>query len=250
VGLYKPWAASMDEGWTRWLLERYEFPFVNLTNKQLREGSLDDIDTLLLPDVGPSILESGSPDDPRAAAHWSPLPPEYAGGLGPEGGEAIARWVRDGGTAVALDSSSEYLIQLLDLPVANALTDIPDDRFSAPGTMLRILVDTEHPLGFGMRPREAAYFAGSPAFVTRLPDARFDRHVIARYPDHRADIPISGYIRGAELLERRAAVVVLRVGKGRVVLIGFRPQHRAQPHRTFKLLFNALFLAGAERTGL
>ena len=250
VGLYKPWVASMDEGWTRFLLERYEFPFLNLSNEQIRGGSLDAIDTLLLPDVGKSILESGLPDDPRRASAWAPLPPEYAGGLGPEGGEAIARWVREGGTAVALDSSSDYLIQLLGLPVANALAEVTDEQFSAPGTMLRILVDTDHPLGFGMRPREAAYFAGSPAFVTRPPDARFGRQVVARYPDHRDDIPISGYIRGADLLERRAAVVEVQVGKGRVILIGFRAQHRAQPHRTFKLLFNALFLAGAEKTEL
>ncbi len=149
-----------------------------------------------------------------------------------------------------MDSSSEYLIRLLELPVANVLADVGDDIFSAPGTMMRILVDTGHPLGFGMRTREAAYFARSPAFRTRVPDARFDRQVVARYPDHRDDIPVSGYLRGAELLERRAAVVEVTVGEGRVVLIGFRPQHRAQPHRTFKLLFNALFLAGLESTEL
>jgi hypothetical protein len=251
VGLYKPWMASMDEGWTRWLLERYEFPFVNLNNEAFRDGSFaDQIDTLLLPDVGQSIIESGEPEDPQRARFRAPLPPEYAGGLGPEGGAAIARWVREGGTAVALDSSGDYLIGLLDLPVANVLDEVPEDRFSAPGTMLRILVDTEHPLGYGMRPRDAAYFAGSPAFRTGVPDARFDRRVVARYPDHRDDIPLSGYIRGAELLQRRAAAVEVQVGKGRVILIGFRPQHRAQPHRTFKLLFNALFLAGAEETEL
>jgi hypothetical protein len=251
VGLYKPWVASMDEGWTRWLLERYEFPFANLSNEQIRDASFADrIDALLLPDVDPSVLESGKPGDPRAAARWSPLPPEYQGGLGLEGGQAIARWVRGGGTVVALNSATGYLIQLLELPVSNVLADVPGDRFSAPGTMLRILVDTTHPLAYGMRPEEAAYFAGSPAFRTRVPDARFDRQVIARYPGHRDDIPLSGYVRGVELLERRAAVVEVQVGKGRVVLIGFRPQHRAQPHRTFKLLFNALFLAGAEKTDL
>ncbi len=251
VGLYKPWVASMDEGWTRWLLERYEFPFVNLSNQQIRDGSFADrIDTLLLPAVGESIIESGEPDDPRRARFWSPLPPDYAGGLGPEGGEALARWIREGGTAVALDSSSAYLIRLLGLPVSNVLGEVDDDHFSAPGTMLRILVDNEHPLGFGMQPREAAYFADSPAFRTNVPDARFDRHVVARYPSHRDDIQVSGYIRGTELLERRAAVVEVKVGKGRVILIGFRPQHRAQPHRSFKLLFNALFMAGVEETDL
>ena len=73
---------------------------------------------------------------------------------------------------------------------------------------------------------------------------RFDRRVVASYPEYDDQILVSGYLKGADLLERRAAVVDLRVGKGRVVLIGVRAQHRAQPHRTFKLLFNSLYLAG------
>ena len=92
-----------------------------------------------------------------------------------------------------------------------------------------------------MRDDEAIYFADSPAFKTRVPDPRFDRHVVARYPDHVRDILLSGYLEGGEILERRAAVVEYRVGEGRVVLIGFRAQHRGQPLRTFKLLFNALY---------
>ncbi len=140
---------------------------------------------------------------------------------------------------VALDSSCAYLIDLLGLPVSDALAN--GAEVEAPGTMLRVLVDTSHPLGYGLRREEAAYFARSPAFRTTVPDARFDRQVVARYPDHRDDIPVSGYLRGAERLSRLAAVVEMRVGRGRVVLIGFRAQHRAQPLRTFKLLFNALY---------
>ena len=81
----------------------------------------------------------------------------------------------------------------------------------------------------------------SPAFKTRVPDPRFGRDVIARYPENEQDILLSGYLEGGELLERRAAVVEYRIGEGRVVLIGFRAQHRGQPLRTFKLLFNALY---------
>jgi glutamine amidotransferase-like uncharacterized protein len=74
--------------------------------------------------------------------------------------------------------------------------------------------------------------------------------VVATYPENAADILVSGYLKGGERLERKAAVVEYKVGKGRVVLIGFRPQHRAQPHRTFKLLWNALYLAGLEEAEL
>ncbi len=243
VGLYKPWVASMDEGWTRFLLERYAFPHVNLSNADLVDGSFRrSVDILLLPDVDKSIIETGEPaTEEDGDYYFTPLPPEYSGGLGVKGGEAIVKWVREGGTVVALDSSTEYLIALFQLPVKNVLAEVTKEAFDCPGSMLRLLIDTTHPLGYGMRPEEAGYFATSPAFQTSLPDARFDRHVVARYPDHRDDILVSGYLKGGELLERRAAVVELEIGKGKLVLIGFRAQHRAQPHRTFKLLFNALY---------
>jgi len=248
VGLFKPWVASMDEGWTRFLLERYEFPHVSLSNQDIRSGSFaKKIDVLLLPDVSKSIIEEGKPTSDDAHRAFVPLPGDYAGGIETEGKDKIKEWVRNGGTLVALDSSTEFAIDLFDLPVRNALEDV---KVSAPGTHLRILVDILHPLGYGMRPQEAAYFAGSPAFRTSIPDARFDRRVVARYPNHRDDIAISGYIDGAEHLERTAAAVEYTVAKGRVVLIGFRVQHRAQTHSTFKLLFNALLLGGLEETNL
>jgi len=279
IGLYKPWVASMDEGWTRWLLERYEFPFVNLSNEEIRSGEFTEkIDVLLVPDVGKAILAQGKPDkDDRRSRFWSPLPPPYAGGLdetpdtGDEteeskskkskkkerdaekddpdkGGERIKKWVESGGTVVALDSSTEYFIELFELPVQNVLSDVSKERFDCPGSMLRVLVDTKNPLGYGMRSEEAAYFARSPALQTRVPDARFRRRVLARYPDDAADVLISGYLVGAELLKKRAAAVEFEVGRGRVVLIGFRAQHRAQPLRTFKLLFNTFY--GLEETTL
>ena len=179
------------------------------------------------------------------------MPPKYSGGLGPEGDDEIKKWVDKGGTVVAMDDSTEYLIELFQLPVTNVLEDVrSEDRFSAPGTMLRIEVDTQHPMGFGLQPEEAAYFANSAAFQTSVPDSRFGRQVVARFPSHRDDIPISGYIKGADLLTRKAAIVDFRVGRGRVILIGFRPQHRAQTLRTFKLLFNALYLPGLDKEEL
>src|SRR4029079_8146430 len=128
----------------------------------------------------------------------------------------------------------------------NVLEKVTDEQFHVPGSMLRILMDTSHPLSWGMSAEEVAFFADSPAFQTRLPDARFERRVVASYPEHGTDILVSGYLKGSERLERQAAVVELKVGKGRVVLIGFHPQHRAQPHRTFKLLWNSLYWGALE----
>ena len=254
IGLFKPWVANMDEGWTRWLLERHEFPFENLSNEEIRSGAfIGKTDVLLFPDVNESIIARGAPakDDKEWRRYWVPLPPEWSGGIdewpdaeedGPKkGGQRIKKWVEEGGTVVALDSSTEYFINLFELPVENVLADTSREQFNCPGSMLRLLVDTSHPLGFGLRPEEAAYFARSPAFQTRPPDARFRRHVVARYPGDEKDILVSGYLKGGELLEKRAAVIEFNIGKGRLVLIGFRAQHRAQPQRTFKLLFNALY---------
>jgi hypothetical protein len=145
---------------------------------------------------------------------------------------------------VALDTSADYFIDLFELPVKDVVADANHPDLVCPGSTLRVEVDTTHPLGWGLRADEAIYFADSPAFKTSVPDPRFDRHVVARYPDHVRDILLSGYLEGGEILERRAAVVEYRVGDGRVVLIGFRAQHRGQPLRTFKLLFNALYEVG------
>jgi Zinc carboxypeptidase len=247
VGLYKPWVASMDEGWTRWLLEQYGFAYESLTNDRMRSGDYrGKVDALVLPDVERDVIEKGEPAGAEERRFWRPLPPAYSGGVEAPGGEALKHWVRDdGGTLVALSASTAYAIELFGLPVVDVLARVGRDSFNAPGSLLRILLDPDQPLAWGLRREEAAYFANSPAFETRPPDPRFRRTIVARYPDDAGDVLVSGYLQGGERLARRAAVVDFEVGAGRVVLFGFRPQHRAQPLATFKLLFNALYLAKA-----
>lgn len=242
VGLYQPWTTSMDEGWTRLLLDRYEFNHRPVRNDDLRRGSLADLDVLILPDIPAAAIRDGA-----AGGRYSgeAMPPDYSGGVSREGGEALKRWVEGGGTLVAVNAASEYAIDLLGLPVSNTLARVDPDAFSAPGTSLRVLLDTEHPLAWGLRAEEVVYADEPPAFATRLPEPGWSRRVVARYPDDRRDILVSGYLRGEALLARRAAAVEVGVGKGKVLLFGFKPCHRAQTHRTFKLLFNALYLAAA-----
>ena len=242
VGLYQPWTASMDEGWTRLLLDRYEFHHRPLRNDDLRRGRLADVDVIVLPDLSAAAIRDGVAGGRSGGER---MPPEYRGGLGKEGGEALKRWVEGGGNLVAVNGASEYVIELFGLPVSNALAGVGRERFSAPGTSLRVLLDSEHPLSWGMRPEEVIFVDDSPAFLTRLPEPNQSRHVVARYPEDRRDILVSGYLKGEELLARRAAAVEVGVGKGKVLLLGFKPANRAQTHRTFKLLFNALYLAAA-----
>ncbi|MGH9362911.1 MAG: hypothetical protein ACRD2T_13435, partial [Thermoanaerobaculia bacterium] len=251
VGLYKPWVASMDEGWTRFLLERYGFPLQSLENEEVRKGAFKGrIDVLLLPDVGKDILEKGEPSAAEARRFWDTLPPPYAGGLGEEGGKQIKKWVEEGGTLVALDSAAEYVLDLFALPARDVLAKVSEEEFHAPGSTLRVRLDPTHPLAYGLEPEEGIYVSDSPAFETAPTDARFTRRLVATYPDDARDILLSGYLKGGERLERRVALVDFAVGKGRVVLFGFRPQHRAQTLRTLKLLWNALYLGGLEEVKL
>ena len=234
VGLYRPWVASSDEGWTRWLFERWGVPFDSLRDREIRAGGLRRrFDTIVVPDVGYRTLMRGH--DPARTML------EYAGGIGEEGAIALREFIRDGGTLVLLDSSSEFAVQELDVPVRlrepGEVTDGDGQPWYAPGSLLRVRWDTEHPVAQGMPDESAVFFAHSPVFET-VPGATGVR-VVGRYPD--SDLLLSGYAQGEEQVAGAAALVEVSLGRGRVILFGFRPQHRAQTHETFKLLFNALY---------
>jgi hypothetical protein len=242
VGLYKPWVASMDEGWTRFLLERYGFAPVTLDNAAIRAGKLSaKVDVIVLPDVRKDVIATGKPKREEGEMGYFPEPrPEHAGGLGKEGAAALGEFVEGGGTLVALASASEYAIEELQLPVRNVLSRVKADEFLCPGALVRIEVDPSPPVAFGLPASTPAFLNAPLAFQTALPGAEMTRRVLASYPAEARDVLVSGWIRGEEKLTRNAAAVALTRGKGKVVLIGFRAQHRAQTNATFPFLFNAL----------
>jgi hypothetical protein len=242
VGLYKPWIASMDEGWTRFLLERYGFVPVTLDNAAIRSGRLaSKVDVLVLPDVEKEVIATGKPKREEGEMKYFPEPrPEYAGGLGKEGAAAIREFVDGGGTLVALASASEYAIEELQLPVRNVLAKAKPEEFLCPGSLVRVEVDPAHPVTFGLPASLPVFLDGPLAFQTAMPGAEMSRQVLASYPAEARDVLVSGWIRGEQKLTRNAAAVALTYGKGKLVLIGFRAQHRAQTIATFPFLFNAL----------
>jgi hypothetical protein len=247
VGLYKPWAASMDEGWTRFVLEQYGFAPKNLDNKTIRAGALAAaFDVIVLPDVAKEVIASGKPKrEEGEMRYFVELPPEYAGGLDKEGASALRQFVEAGGTLIALSGACDYLLDELNLPVRNALGRLRPDEFSAPGTLLRVEVDPSHPVTYGL-PRDVAVFQDKAiAFETALPGAEMERWILAAYPSAQRDILLSGWANGVDRLEKRAAAVALTYGKGKVVLLGFRAQHRAQMPGTFPFLFGALYWSTA-----
>jgi len=139
--------------------------------------------------------------------------------------------------------SGDLLIEDFNIPVRNTLAKAKPEDFLCPGSLLRIHLDATHPVTYGM-PSEGAAFVNQPiAYQTVLPGMEIQRWVLASYPEDHEDILLSGWIRGSEKLTRKAAAVAMTYGKGKIVLLGFRVQHRAQTEGTFKMLFNAIHWA-------
>ncbi len=242
VGLYKPWRASMDEGWTRFVLERYGFDPKSLDNAALRRGGLRaSFDALVLPDVPKEVIANGRPRrDDGGSAYFVELPPPYQGGLEAAGAKSVQEFVEAGGTLIALADACDWVIGQFNIPVADVLARAKPDEFSCPGSLLRASVAADHPVTWGLPP-EAALFVDKPiAFQTQTPAAGVDRAVLATYPEDPRDVLLSGWMSGADRIVRHSAAVAVTLGRGRIVLLGFRPQHRAQTDGTYPFLFNAL----------
>ena len=246
IGLYKSWVPNIDEGWTRWVLEQFEFPYRTLADADVRKGSLRDrLDVVVLPDAAAkTILDGNAPGS---------VPPEFTGGIGLAGAAALEAFVREGGTLVALDSAADLPIDLFGLGVRDVLRGVPNQEYYAPGGLLRVAYDPSHPLAWGMPKEGVVFVENGPAFEEEAfrseegeeqppaaPTGRPQPHVVARFPDK--EVLYSGWLLGEPKIAKKAALVEVPVGKGRVVLFAFRPQFRGQPHATFKVLFNALLL--------
>jgi hypothetical protein len=228
IALYRSYSASMDEGWTRWILEQYRIPYTSVEDRDIRAGGLSKrFDVILLPDQSVTELKRG--------AYREKYPDSLKTGLGDPGAAALAAFVNEGGTLVALNEASEYAIEALALPVRNALGNFTNVQFYAPGSMLRVVPNAAHPWSRAFASDNAIWFESSPAFEITDP-ARAT--AIATYPS--TDPLLSGWLLGGERLAGKAALVEARVGQGRVILFGFRPQYRAQSSATYRLLWEAL----------
>jgi Zinc carboxypeptidase len=230
LALYRSWTASIDEGWTRWLFDTFNVPYTSLRDSDVRAGNLrSKFDVIVLPSMRLREIVEG-----RAAGT---APTEMTGGIADAGVESLRRFIEEGGTLVCWDESTEFAINRLGLPVKNVLEGLKASEFYCPGSILRLEVDASSPLARGVGRVADAYFINSAAFEVTDP-AR--AHVVARYAANRESVLRSGWLLGAQYLAGRAAVVEATLGKGRVLLFGFRPQHRGQTWGTFPFVFNAI----------
>ncbi|HXG68501.1 MAG TPA: M14 family metallopeptidase, partial [Blastocatellia bacterium] len=273
LALYKSWTGSMDEGWTRWVLEQFKFEYKSLTDADVRAGNLKEkFDVIILPDQSMRQIIQGN----RPGSY----PEEYTGGITEAGVANLKSFVEAGGVLVCLNSSSELAMQKFNLPVKNVLDGLRRDQFYAPGSIMRAVLDTAHPIAYGMPAEADLYFVSgtrrassdngdepdpeaqprasqSPqperqerqapqvnAYAFEITDPARARSV-ARYIEGN---PLrSGWLLGPQHLAGKSALVDVSLGKGRVVLFGFRTQHRGQTWGTFKLLFNSILLGGIKQ---
>ncbi|MEO8726612.1 MAG: M14 metallopeptidase family protein [Acidobacteriaceae bacterium] len=270
VGLYMSWTGNMDAGWTQWLFDRYQIPYQLVRDADLRQGNLGSkFDVIVLPDQSAQSMlhgwQSGAPS--RFAGEGGPSlaaiqRPQYEGGIGVGGADALKQFAAAGGRIVALGGATDFVINEFGLPVRNVLAGVPSTQFYAPGTLLRIHVDPDLPEARGMMPDSVAFFVNSAAFqlwdpkppaaplrysAEKRPEDPFDQlgdhdgiHIIAVYP--KAKPLLSGWLLGEQHIAGRVAAASVPLEKGRVVLIGFRCQFRGQSENTFPLLFNSLII--------
>jgi hypothetical protein len=240
VGLWDRYGGSVESGWMRWLLERYEFPFEVVYPQTLDAGNLEArFDVLIFP------TEAIPARDATAPAPPANLPPEYRGRLGSvtvaRTVPALKAFVEGGGTLIAIGSSTN-VARHFGLPVSGAI-DVPRSKFYVPGSILRVSVDTASPLAFGLEPQADVLFDDSPAFALGAEAAGGGIRRVAWYD---TETPLrSGWAWGQALLNGSAAVVDAPLGKGRVLLFGPEITFRAQSHGTFKFLFNGIYYGSA-----
>ncbi len=253
IGLWDQYGGSIDAGWARWILEQFEFPFERVFAPTLDAGRLNDrYDVLLF--VGGAIPGTAGGRGGRGggAPDAADIPEEYRGQLGSvTAGKTIPQlraFVENGGTIIAIGSSAANLAAQLHLPVSNHLVEdgrpLPQTKFYTPGSVLTARFDTSSPLTWGMAEHTDVFFDNSPVFDL-APDASSSGVNRVGWFDTAAPLH-SGWSWGQQYLENGVVAIDAPLGKGRVVLYGPEILQRAQPHGTFKLLFNAVF-AGAMR---
>ena len=226
ISIFKSSVPSMDEGWTRWLLEKFGFAFGSMDFGDINENRTGSARVIIFPDQSPRTIAEGYQGDS--------MPPAYRGGLGK--GDQLKEYLERGATLVFFNHATDYAIDALGLKVKNVVKGLSNREFYSPGSILNCKLDTRHELALGLPESIHVWSEGSPAWD--VPEGAGT--VVARYPEQ--GILASGWLLGEKYLAGKAAVVDIPVGKGHVVLFGMRPQYRAQSYQTFKLLFNSFLL--------
>jgi hypothetical protein len=235
IGLYQPWTGSMDEGWSRWVLEQYGFSPIAVHPEDFKSPLAQKVDVLIIADDA-RVPVAGAPAGRGGRGGTPPaVRPEYAYQLTAGDLQGFEQFVRGGGTVVCLSNASTFAIQQFKLPVRNVVAGLRPEEFFLRGSIVEVTVDATHPVMAGMPEKAAVFVDGSPVFE---PLEGFTGTVLARYQETGSPL-LSGYLIGEKYLQGKAAALDVPMDAGHVVLLGFRPEWRGQPFGTFRVLFNA-----------
>ena len=258
IGLIDRYGGSMPSGWTRWIFEQFEFPFEVIYPKDLDAGNLQSrFDVLVF--VDGMIPEAGGG---RGGG--------FGGGGGGGGGANIApefqhmtgnitanttipqikSFLEAGGTVITIGSSTA-LAEHLELPVHDHMVEIvdgeveplPRTKYYVPGSVVESQVDNAHPLGHGLADTIDVFFDNSPVF--RLDPGAPLRGVRPVAWFGQGSVLRSGWTWGESYLNGGVIIAEAEVGRGKLFLFGPEIAFRAQPHGTFKFLFNGIYYGPA-----
>jgi hypothetical protein len=236
VGIYRGSMGNMDEGWTRYVFDTFNVPYSSVRDADMRQGSLNaKFDALILPSQTATQIVNGNAS--------GTLPAEYTGGITDTGVKNLKDFVTSGGMLICFDNACDLAIKEFNLPLRNVLEGVRSSEFYCPGSVVALDVDNKNPIGATLPASLPAYFINSSAFAA-ADDANV--RVVARYAKN--NVLMSGWLLGEDKLSGQIALAEVTVGKGRVVLFGFRPQHRGQTWGTLPFIWNALSSAATTST--
>ena len=250
IALIETYFSDVDAGWTRYLFDSYKLPYKILHPDEFEKTDFTaNFDVVIFPSTGKTLLLNGKPGT-EASPSMSNYHPDYQKGMGKKGLEKLMLFISDGGKVISWGQSTDLFTGMLEitrgetkeefiLPFTNDADQARKNGLNIPGSLVRIQLKQDHPLTWGMPGETNVFYRGNPLFNTTIPRFDMDRRVIGTFPEK--EILVSGYCEKEEILSEKPAMILIRKGKGELILYSFNPQFRTSTQATYKLLFNALF---------
>jgi hypothetical protein len=248
VAVCSSWEGARAAGWVRFALDALGVPYDLIHTERLREGGLRrDYDVVLLPPQHPEKSAARPSDGPvpyRRTESYAFLgahgeSDDVAAGPGAEGAEALAAFLREGGTLIAMGPAAQFVAESGLTAAAAAPPPSPDFRAPRPIVAAEVL-RPGHPVFYGYEDRVLPV---KYAAMARLDAGAAGRDaVLARYVGGDAAV-LSGHMRGADELRGRPLALDAPPrsgGAGRAVLFANAPFALGQSRGEHNMVFNAV----------